>query len=1399
MPSSENYLERMQRYESFSPTAYEDYGQWSIGYGTRTDNPDEISGQVSIDEEEAYRRMEEWTEADRKYIVEEGAKNGLTFLPNELDALTSFTYNLGRGNLSKLISGRDKTQIADKIDDYNRAGGEILEGLVYRRLEEQELFETPYEEDLSVAVEPAQPADRSYLDYQEQGVPASILRADPSNAEEADQSLSDMWEAATYRNWIHNAVDRNQQEQGVLDPNYLVSMGDLTEFNDKGYNDQELEFLSQAVSPQNLQHRIDRINSDREAKAILEKGGMEGVGMEMLASVTDPSLLPSMFLGGIGAAAKFNSVKAIAGSMLNGASQNVAAEYLLKQGDTQRTDYDLMLAAAGGAVFSGVITSTALGVGSLRNRIRSANEIESENVTAIKEAYLGQEYNKADSALKLQLTNAVDRKRFLTEKEILGKLQESAGTRSETLSVKKVNQAKKDFREYRKQQEAKIERIKKTPMRKPSSKVKQVKQLEDSITRARMELDNLIEENNSKLLTNSRLDALQQGRIPDSMREEYETYKMQNAEYDFIEPTYRNASLPKRTEQPVPEEVEGAGGAESVQSMGAMQVRREFKDIATYDNLLPDSEIEEISEAVYKADTLGFNTPRVSRMASKARGFRSTSTILDSAPDNATRGMSIQLLKNGTRTIEGHQSAEEIADTLFHRNVPDYQAYEDAFDRYAKGQKLGILSKGRQALKQEFDNQIVLLQASGEVKTNKPSPEDSPLMSAAKARSRIYERSLGNNKQYGVIGFDNVEHSHSYHSVVYDASKVLSAKESVGGDTTVHFDRVVNTIAKAYEEGGIKLSRENAIRLANTQIARIFEYNHGGNGTGRKAMSESEYKVLDKELESKGIDITVREEIKSSLFNKEDLATMSPRAMFSLKPNLNAATGGLRMVDLIDTSMNRVMKYASDSSASAGLAKHGYRSRNQFIRAMEEARQQALNELRKRIDHPDKKVAESAQSELAKVNDGYYASIMEDAVKLMYREPITSASDSIEDLSKILRKQTSITRLRSTGLMSIPEYAIAAARNGGLSVLKSLPQARYFDLRSQSVAKDKFMNDFAQTFSATGHQEYLFGAKFYNNSDFDDATKTKLGNLINNVQGKMMNVTMTVNAFRTFQHGGEEMVARSIVGNLRDMAAKGEITSNVRRSLIKVGGLSEDQVEGIINHFKANPTKDVFDSVRTMDPDLYNSLSVAVRNTIGSSFMRMGIGESVPYANRELGKIMTTLLNFTIGSWEKMVVRGIKSDGLGLMAAMFAGQAALAVMAQYAYVYSRAMGMEGNDRIDFINKNLEDEGLFWGVANRVGYLAAPMLPMQMLASARLLPEEISASPTKAGVNSMGIPSVDMGSDYMKAFGSTGEMISNQFSDDYMSNEEKERNLNNIRRVLPWVDSPVYNAATLILD
>lgn len=64
---------------------------------------------------------------------------------NEFNALLSFAYNLGVGSIDQVTANgtRTKAEIASKMLLYYNAGGKRLEGLVYRRQKEHDLFIKP--------------------------------------------------------------------------------------------------------------------------------------------------------------------------------------------------------------------------------------------------------------------------------------------------------------------------------------------------------------------------------------------------------------------------------------------------------------------------------------------------------------------------------------------------------------------------------------------------------------------------------------------------------------------------------------------------------------------------------------------------------------------------------------------------------------------------------------------------------------------------------------------------------------------------------------------------------------------------------------------------------------------------------------------------------------------------------------------------------------------------------------------------------------------------------------------------------------------------------------------------------------------------------------------------------
>ncbi len=76
----------------------------------------------------------------RENVLEINARGGYQWTDQQLDALTSFAYNIGSINELTANATRSNRVIAQKMLEYNRAGGERLQGLIDRRRIERQKF-----------------------------------------------------------------------------------------------------------------------------------------------------------------------------------------------------------------------------------------------------------------------------------------------------------------------------------------------------------------------------------------------------------------------------------------------------------------------------------------------------------------------------------------------------------------------------------------------------------------------------------------------------------------------------------------------------------------------------------------------------------------------------------------------------------------------------------------------------------------------------------------------------------------------------------------------------------------------------------------------------------------------------------------------------------------------------------------------------------------------------------------------------------------------------------------------------------------------------------------------------------------------------------------------------------
>lgn len=134
MQTSKSTLDQIAKYEGLRLQSYRcPAGVLTIGYGhTGSD----VTAGMTITKEQAWELFMNDIRKFEDYVT----ATGLTLTQNQFDALVSFAFNCGPGNLKKLVTGRDYQQIADAMLMYNKGGGKVLPGLIRRRQWEHDLF-----------------------------------------------------------------------------------------------------------------------------------------------------------------------------------------------------------------------------------------------------------------------------------------------------------------------------------------------------------------------------------------------------------------------------------------------------------------------------------------------------------------------------------------------------------------------------------------------------------------------------------------------------------------------------------------------------------------------------------------------------------------------------------------------------------------------------------------------------------------------------------------------------------------------------------------------------------------------------------------------------------------------------------------------------------------------------------------------------------------------------------------------------------------------------------------------------------------------------------------------------------------------------------------------------------
>lgn len=1200
-----------------------------------------------------------------------------------------------------------------------------------------------------------------------------------------EPTFGDLFDTAAKKNFIMSAKHNSDQMMSYGAPvaGYKPDIKDVQKIQqDFLLTDDQAKVLSGSLSPEELQYRAKNFNEKNTGKKTLDDAGWKGTAAEMLSYIADPTMIPAFAIKSpyvvgrtlstlgvkVAEGAVMGTVERAVGAGIVGSGMGVAQEGVLTAYDENRDVNDIVIAGlagfvggvgfssladGGAAIYRGATARRALGQEmnaivertDFTDHLGMMNDADKSLNTAIAGRIENSDYGRYFKGFEGEIPDPVARKRVLTEGEAINKIIDdlapvaearmSRGQRMELEGNMKTGQHNVDRLQQR---IAEVEASKPTGSGKQLANARQSRSSELSNLRNQVadqqgaieQLRLTIEPHTTGVHAQavSDISRLQSGIIPDRLRPQYlDLINAQDAAPAFSE---ARANLPEPKKEPVvlPEEaarVESETLSTTVdkpegdkQALGAAPTKGAI--------VFPDSEGELISATMSKTledlKNLGAAIP-----VTKAAGTTSIyGRVMAKMKDNALRGLGAIVFNDPHGAKTGVQSAVAFSDAMRTRIMPKLVFLEDAArTEYTKA--MGInplmqLGKANEATIQ-FNRDVSL--AINNLTDTTILPTDAPALKAAKARAEAYQSALEAAKRYGVRGFEDVEARASYQPVTMGRDDFTSALDKFGED------EVREALTRGYMGAKKPLTQRSAIMVADAMLDRYYRRTSAIVQQAGKPSNSARIAAIKDELIASGVPDREIQTVIDLVEGKALEDGISARAMQSLHPDITSSTtGGLRFVDLMDTSTAGVDKYVRELTASASFARNGMTSRRQVEETITEAfksHRKELTELTNQYHETKERISKVRAgvdtSDLQKIVTDYerlgditkYRKFLDsyerdyfDGIKVAFGEPIEDAS-GMQTVGSALGKTVNLTMLGFSGIAQVADLGVTMARSGVGAVLRNTPHTLYNGVRSLLPSQKHFMNNtdlsnIGEIMGSIGHQDYLFGHKLMTGAEYGDAVigqVSKLDKALDHVNW----LQSTMSFLRPMQGMIDEISARSLMTNIVNLSRDGAFTGKTRKAFLEIGKMQEASLDASLAHIKArmNAGDDLYAAMRTLDPKLRDELGTAIRTIHTSNIGRSYYGELPAFTNKTAGKIFMKLQSFALVAYEKAVQRGVRNDQAGLIAAT-AFSAGVAYVWSDADVRLQSLKVPENKRDEYVSKRLDDQ-LGYTIAGRMSQVA----------------------------------------------------------------------------------------------
>lgn len=1113
------------------------------------------------------------------------------------------------------------------------------------------------------------------------------------------------------------------------------------------------DIVKDVKSPEELQFRMSNAMADKERAEILARNGFTGFSAQLAAGILDPvGWAASMIAAPVAGAVKVGRLGRIIKTAAVAGAENAALEAVLATGDYQRGADDVLAAAGFGMIMGGTIGAATRErisrkpgnqgvndgaesvVDDLVTVVKGADEFDASAAKAVREAM---EY---DAYMAVRSFEPLRAKDVDIDMAILKHTDDLKANSSVRMSASEKGKLKEQIRQLEAEAETvrgkKVDAVAEAAAAKGAPKSAadrldldvQKKALARRFDEPLADIKNRLDELNAKLARVENVGKAKEElkRFSSLSREAQMKELGLDVPARKIEMTsaVREAvaairAEKKKTPTQVHAEQVAAEEAKVKQrddSIGAARVKdseiagEQFDLSENMEDLMDD-----LAREAYQSEVRPVNT----------FGLGSVSSVILNSKNPVFRGLGLRLLENAQGGGYQGKTAAILADVNGNLiRFAEKNRYNDGFSQFIKDNNLRAVDYLNPAVTRDFNNQIYTAIVKG-------IPEDTPrgVKLAAEGIADKLAKALELRKNAGEAGFEDVKSARDYLPVIYDGIKVTEAVNRLGSS-----EAVINLLSKGYQTGKYKLGKKSADALAKVQYIRASDSTLSSRVAFDRVVSQQQQAQLIEDLKAAGVPDSIIDNFIEGTELAEMAESVSNRAKASMGINTQAEYGGMKVQDLLNTNVGELAEnYGKEAAGGAALASMGFPTRQSVLNAIDAAERAGRN-----MAGADGKAIKQLRSE---------AEMLRDAVRLIYGNTIDADPNAgIVRGTRRVREITGLLRLGQMGFAQIPELARAITKMGLGTVLKSIPATKF--LRSRAARKggtaqgellEPELREMEELIGYIGEDNWLTGWNVRHDEFGETADNIgRLSAVIDNGLAMGSRINTWLSGFKAIQGGSEKIVARSINKRLKQhLMGERELP---KRDLEEVG-LDENTMKRLKRHFDDNPMYADYNGEKVrmmnfdaMEPDLRETVGIAVRRMSGRLIQRNFIGDEGIWMNKWWGKALTQFKSFSIVSIEKQLIHDLRGDKI--QAAQIMAWSALLGYASYAtQMQMQAIGREDSNK--FLREKFDTQNIAIGVFNKLPQVAGFGLAGDALATFGLMPDSLMQAPGRMGFRQQG--------------------------------------------------------------